>query len=596
MTTSEPRAPSTPVSLALWAGLLSGLAESLVRLGRYRLMQVPLALDVHLAWMPAVANALLFLPLGVGLLVGERLLRRSLPTGWLVGGFTALGAFDVLWIFSPRFSGYAALVVALGVGVQVARSAGRRSAWAPPRLAGAVLLLAALLLVPVGVGLVRRQAERQALGAVRAAAGTPNVLLLVLDTVRSLNLSTYGYYRPTTPELSRVAAAGVRFAQPISTAPWTLPSHASMFTGRWLHEMSADWEVPLDRTYPTVAEVLTARGYATGGFIANISYCDREWGLARGFLHYEGMTTRPAQVLRSSALGRWIADLGPVARRLPPAQNEWVRKPATEVNADLLAWLDGTGDRPFFAFLNYFDAHRRYLPEAPFDTAFAAIAPDSGKQLPFDLKKRRGEMLDYDRSIATIDREIGRLLAELERRGKLRNTLVIITADHGEEFEEHGMAGHGSSLYYPSLTVPLVLALPGWTPNGTVIETPVTLRDLAATILDAARAPDARFPGQSLARFWRTPESRTDTLLAEVNFARNHPPNVPVSKGDLRSIFGDDHHYILNGDGRNELYDLGQDPWQQHDQAGDSVTRPLLDSLGRVIDGVPVHRRPGAAR
>jgi len=586
------RSLTDPLTLGLSAGLVSGLVESLVRGGRYILFGTPLVLDVHLVWMPAVVNGLLFLLIGAGIVLAEALIRRRLPGALLLGGFVALGAFDVLWVFSPRFSAYAAAALALGLGVQVARTAGGRVIQGYRGRLAAVLLLCLLLLVPIGVRLARQSAERSALARVGAPSGVPNILLLVLDTVRSLNLSAYGYYRPTTPVLAQLAERGVRFARPVSTAPWTLPSHASMFTGRWHHELSADWEVPLDGTFPTVAEALTARGYATGGFIANISYCDREWGLSRGFLHYEGVTVRPAQVLRSSTLGRWFADLGPVARRLPPAQNEWVRKPATEVNGDLLSWLDGVGERPFFAFLNYFDAHRRYLPEAPFDTAFGSIAVDSGRGLPFDLKKRRGEMLDYDRSIATIDREIGRLLDELQRRGLLAHTLVIVTADHGEEFEEHGMAGHGNSLYYPSLTVPLVMALPGWTPSGSVVNPPVSLRDLAATILDAAAAPDPRFPGRSLARFWHDSATSADTLLAEVNFARNHPPNVPVSKGDVRAAFGGPAQYIRNGNGRSELYDLERDPWQQRDEAGDSAYRPMMDALGGVIDRIPLRPRP----
>ena len=204
-------------------------------------------------------------------------------------------------------------------------------------------------------------------------------------------------------------------------------------------------------------------------------------------------------------------------------------------------------------------------------------------------------MLEYDRSIATIDREIGRLLDELRRRGQLEHTLIIVTADHGEEFEEHGMAGHGNSLYYPALTVPLVMALPGWTPSGAVLDPRVSLRDLAATILDATGPADARFPGQSLARYWRAPGAESDTLLAEVNFARNHPPDAPVSRGDLRSAIAGAHHYIRTGDGRNEFYDLERDPWQQRDAAADSVTGPLRASLGGVIDRIPVRpRRHGA--
>jgi Sulfatase len=116
--------------------------------------------------------------------------------------------------------------------------------------------------------------------------GATNVLLIVLDTVRAESLSLYGYHRDTTPNLTRLAAQGIRFDRAFATAPWTAPSHASMFTGRWCHELSVGWNRPLDATTPTLAEFLGAQGYATAGFVANTTYCSYETGLDRGFAHY----------------------------------------------------------------------------------------------------------------------------------------------------------------------------------------------------------------------------------------------------------------------------------------------------------------------
>jgi arylsulfatase A-like enzyme len=107
-----------------------------------------------------------------------------------------------------------------------------------------------------------------------------------LDTVGAEAVSTYGYARETTPNLDRFAATGVQFERALSTAPWTLASHASMFTGHYPHELSVAWDKPLDETFPTLAEALRARGYVTGGFVANY-YCSFEFGLNRGFTHYE---------------------------------------------------------------------------------------------------------------------------------------------------------------------------------------------------------------------------------------------------------------------------------------------------------------------
>ena len=118
-------------------------------------------------------------------------------------------------------------------------------------------------------------------------ADSPNVLLIVLDTVRADHLSLYGYRRATSPTLARLAKRGIRFDEARATAPWTLPSHASMFTGRWPHELEVRWLAPLRWNFPTLAEYLGSQGYATAGFVANTLYCSYDTGLDRGFTHYE---------------------------------------------------------------------------------------------------------------------------------------------------------------------------------------------------------------------------------------------------------------------------------------------------------------------
>src|SRR5262249_43485980 len=137
------------------------------------------------------------------------------------------------------------------------------------------------------------------------APAARNVLLLVWDTVRAQNLSLHGYSRRTTPNLQRLAARGVQFRHAFATAPWTLPSHASLFTGRWPHELSANWKTPLDEQVPTLAGRLSSRGYDTAGFVANLDFCSRETGLGRGFVHYEDYPLSIWEALtRYVALGR----------------------------------------------------------------------------------------------------------------------------------------------------------------------------------------------------------------------------------------------------------------------------------------------------
>ena len=133
-------------------------------------------------------------------------------------------------------------------------------------------------------------------------AGSPNVLLIVLDTVRADHLSLYGYQRPTTPTLERLAKHGVRFDAARATAPWTLMSHASFFTGRWPHELDVEWLTPLRKNYPMLAEYLGAHGYATAGFVSNVQYCSYDTGLDRGFTYYEDYVLEKLSPFRTSVM------------------------------------------------------------------------------------------------------------------------------------------------------------------------------------------------------------------------------------------------------------------------------------------------------
>ncbi len=133
------------------------------------------------------------------------------------------------------------------------------------------------------------------------------MLLLVLDTVRALSLSVYGYARPTTPSLERLAARGVVFDRAVATAPWKLPTHGTLFTGRYPFELSASYTAPLDSIFPTLAERLTRVGYQTSGFAANLRYCMYEYGLTRGFGYYRDFDVSLAEMIRTSTLTRTLA-------------------------------------------------------------------------------------------------------------------------------------------------------------------------------------------------------------------------------------------------------------------------------------------------
>jgi arylsulfatase A-like enzyme len=492
-----------------------------------------------------------------------------------------------------------------------------------------------------------------------ASPDAPNVLLIVLDTVRAQSLSTYGYGRPTTPQLSRIAKGGVRFERALSTAPWTLPSHASMFTGRFPHELSAGWYAPLDASYPTLAEVLSAHGYVTAGFVGNAIYCSYETGLARGFAHYEDYLISPGEIIRSASLLTFITD-SHLLRRMVGFYNRLGRKTAAEVNRDFLRWLDrgkfqipstkfqtnsndqknkfqtvGAWDlvlgisqrsrvrRPFFVFLNYFDAHDPYLPPSPFDQNGGPKTPrdyflirhwwvlEKDKLPPEEVRVAQDA---YEGAIAYLDHQLGLLFDALEQRGVLQNTLVIITSDHGEHFGERQLFCHGNSLYRPLLHVPLLIRFPSRAPAGQSVAEPVSLRDLPATVMDLLQIEDGvPFPGRSLARYWKDPREGVrgkgsegrgqDRLiepaqpvaplaplasfaLSEIAAPSRFPPDhgrSPVISGPKKSLVAAGWHYIRNdGDGREELYDLENDPLETQDLAA-AASRQTLDRFRTTL-------------
>jgi arylsulfatase A-like enzyme len=456
----------------------------------------------------------------------------------------------------------------------------------------------------VGVEGWRGVAEHLAMAALPPAShNSPNVLLLVLDTVRAQSLSLYGYHRPTTPHLERLAKAGVCFEQAISTAPWTLPSHASMFTGRSPYELFSDWTSPLDNTYPTLAEVLKARGYVTAGFVANLVYCTRESGLDRGFVHYEDFPFSSKQLILSASSGQALANSNKL-RDIFDYHEVLNRKTAATLSHDFLDWLSRHDQRPFFAFLNYFDAHEPYLPPEPFDEMFGpkrSRGPflylahevhrvDKWKMSPDEIQV---ELDAYEGTIAYLDNQLGVLFDELDRRGALDNTVVIVTSDHGEEFGEHGVFSHGHSLYLPSLRVPLLISFPSRIPSRKRVHEPVSLRDLPATVVDLIGLDKAHsFPGESLARYWDdsadTVKPAPEMLLSEVQQITGWPQWYPNVKGAMKSLVYEDMHYIKHeGDGREELYDFESDSGETQDLSGSEEGRRTLkrfrSSLHRIL-------------
>jgi hypothetical protein len=465
---------SDVVGIAVWFALLSGFLE----VARLAVARYALGAYVHrslqVVWLAPMSHLLFFAVPALALLAFILFRRNGLALKVPMFVFSLLASLALL-LGVPRLSGIAIALIAVGMATQLARIASRHAERSLRLVRATSYVLLVILALTIAASLTAAWwAERRALNGLPPVAnqGAPNVLLLVMDTVRAQNMSIYGYHRETTPELERLAERGVVFEQAISTAPWTLPSHAAMFTGRYHHELSVGWVRALDDTYPTLAEVLAARGYVTGGFVANTLYCGEQSGLSRGFVHYDDFsTTSLGELIQSSTLGRDFSLL----EWPEPIRNfrfEVTGKRAWKVNHDFLEWVDQAGDRPFFAFLNYMDAHEPYLPPEPFTRLFSdkrprsAFVEDEDRYTPEELADL---MAAYDGGIAYVDHEIGRVLEDLERRGKLANTIVVVTSDHGEEFGEHGYVSHSNSLHIQGIHVPLIVVVPGGEASGTRI-------------------------------------------------------------------------------------------------------------------------------
>ena len=341
----------------------------------------------------------------------------------------------------------------------------------------------------------------------------PNVLLISLDSVRRDMLGCYGASfagRSPSPNLDRLAAAGVRIEEALSGTSWTLPAHVTLFTGEpeLVHGVEQDGQcIPDD--LPTLAERLRERGYRTAGVYSG-PYLDPRFGFARGFERYRagyGPELAAAARAAGEALARVHALDGELAREArydvleANARAEQALELASHRDSSshtvtelALEELDAAAHdgRPFFLFAHYFDAHYDYVPPAPFEHAFdpdyagAIDGRDFARRLaapalaPRELQHLRAL---HTGELGGIDAELGRLLAELERRGLAANTLVVVVSDHGDEFLEHGGLGHRRTLYQEVVAVPLLLAWPGRLPAGEVRTGPRALAALAPTVL-----------------------------------------------------------------------------------------------------------------
>ena len=615
--------------VAAWCGLVAGLLEVATIVVRKQVFDADrlYKMSRHFVWLIPMSNLCVFLT--VGLLAGGVILIWPRHGRWLfMRVLCSLAFLPALVVAFPRIYSLAWLVVAAGLAARLvplieARSRGfRRFVLVSFPAAGAVVLILGASIWTVDRWKLARESARAL-----PPPGSPNVLLIVMDTVAAGHLSLYGYDRATSTTLVELAGRGTRFDSARAASSWTLPSHATMFTGRWLHELSAGWFTPLDQKHPTLAEFLGDRGYATAGFVGNTYYCGAGTGLARGFAQYHDFIFPELTALKTAALVSralegvratvyfsedWLESVGllPSVRRLVRALDD-DRKGAAAVNNELLDWLSRRAhpERPFFAFLNYKDAHYPYeLPPGRLHR-FGSEPTDNYQRF---VIQQWGEIdkstvtpigvafaaAAYDDCIADLDEQLGKLVDELDRRGVLERTWLIITSDHGESFGEHaGVFCHGMSLYDTELRVPLIIIPPGGSATGRVVKEAVCLRDLATTIVDVVgQAAGSPFPGASLARFCKQPGTAAPARPASASPSLAEVVPYDPNKGDywgtpqqqlspLGAVKEAEWSYIRRvGDAHDKLFHLSEDANEQRDLAGDPSARTTLERMRAALD------------
>ncbi|MFP4642613.1 MAG: sulfatase-like hydrolase/transferase, partial [Dehalococcoidia bacterium] len=417
-----------------------------------------------------------------------------------------------------------------------------------------------------------------------AAAGgpgeRPNILWIVMDTVRVDHLSCYGYHRDTTPNIDRIASEGMIFENAISAAPWTLPSHASMFTSMLPSKHGTDSEHRwLEDDFQTIAEVLRTHGYNTFGY-SNNEFVSPQTNLNQGFNDFE-MTC-----LGRLAAGSELADSLRAHLVWRELQNIFLMDDgARRTNETVKKWIGDArqSGTPFFGFINYMEAHLPYHPPpedhaAPYldtDVSFARAMGVNQEPHDYiagqvDMDAMDFEMLRalYDGEISYLDFRMGQLFDYLKELGIMDDTVLIISSDHGENFGEHNLMEHQLYLYDTLLHVPLVIRYPEVFEAGSQVSKQVQLTDIFPTILDTV---DIDHDSEEIQGYSLLEDRQEGNSLAIAGYAiplvwlnklEGASREFDISKYArwLKSIHAGDFKYIWASDGRDELYNIRQDP------------------------------------
>lgn len=435
--------------------------------------------------------------------------------------------------------------------------------WGRPMAAGFAALALMPALPPVHVP--------EATAASGPAAAGPSVLVVVMDTVRRDHVSAYGYARKTTPNFDALAARGVRFDRAYASSCWSVPSHASLFTGLLATKHGADFEhFFLDEGVDTVAELFAKNGWETAGFSGN-PYIAAGTGMSRGFETFD-------ESWRPHVMRRWLVGLQFASRLFDGIHD----KGGSHVVGNFKAWLaKRDGKRPFFAFANLLEAHAPYQ-----DSQLAGKFSDP--KLTRDDLERIGDVsheaqwlgtkpaaatipatLDLlDGATASADQYLGEILDAVGP-----NTIVVVASDHGDLVGEHGLWGHMTSLYQTLIHVPLAIAGPG-IPEGKVIGDPVSLMDVMPTLLDYAGIASPPTDGIDIRPLIEGRVAMPDRIVRAQHFRTTVATNLWAlnrSPAELKSIrarraaaIGEIFKRIVAEDGEDLGFNIVQDPGELH--------------------------------
>jgi len=440
---------------------------------------------------------------------------------------------------------------------------------------GTGTVYAGLLLLTLSIGAGnclsnRADAQVPARPVAAELSESPNVLLVVVDTLRADALSTYGAPEGTSPEFDRFAAESIVFEEAFAPSPWTRPSFASLLTSTvpTTHQTFRKAD-QLPDELQTLAERLRDHGYTTGAIVNNINITS-SFNFHQGFDTFEFL--RPSYLFRASQASFRLT----VYQQLRRTWESWIATgkqvehyywDAERVTNESIDWITLHGQDRWFLMVQYMDPHDPYFPH-PYDgTGYARV--EHPQPEAWEAEALRDLYLG---EVSYWDAHFGRLLRSLKERGLMEDTLVVVTSDHGEEFGEHGGFWHGTRLYDESIQVPLVLKLPG-SSGGQRLRDPVRLIDVAPTITELAGAEGGlRWQGVSLLREYALREESQRLVLGEVDFE-----GVAASSVRLRDWKLIRNERASRGGTSDELYYLRDDPNEELNLSADPAAAWSLE-------------------